>query len=78
MNNNFDVDFLEKSGQDIYLSNKDKEILKKYGYDYTRYINLENLIFDIEIYLNEHSSAFDLEDLSSRLAEYQYYNNSKK
>lgn len=70
--------FLENCGN-FYLSGKDKEILKRYSFDYTKYNDLKSLIFDIETYLNDsYEDNDELEELSSRIAEYQYYNYTNK
>lgn len=65
-------------GNGIYLSDNEVEVLKKYNIDYNRYGSLASLIFDIESILNEESDIEDLEEVSRRLAELNYYNNTKK
>lgn len=67
---------LKKNG--IYLSDNDVEILRKYNIDYNKYVSLSSLIFDIESILNEDTDVDDLEEVSRRLAELNYYNNTNK
>lgn len=67
---------LKKNG--IYLSDNDVEILRRYNIDYNRYVSLSSLIFDIESILNEDTDVDDLEEVSRRLAELNYYNNTNK
>ena len=77
---NIDVSksFLLKRENGILLSDDEINILKKYNIDYERCTSTNELIFEIEEYLNDDSDAFDLEILSSRLAEYKYYYETNK
>lgn len=77
---NIDVSqsFLKKRNNGILLSDEEISILKKYNINYERCISTDELIFEIEEYLNDDSDAFDLEILSSRLAEYKYYYETNK
>ena len=61
----------------IYLSDNDVEVLKKYNIDYKKYTSLSSLIFDIENILNSELFS-DLEEISKKLAELNYYNNTNK
>ena len=65
-------------GNGIYLSDNQNEVLKRYDIDYKKYISLNSLIFEIEEILNEEVDASDLEEVSSRLSELNYYNNTNK
>lgn len=67
---------LKKNG--IYLSDNDVEVLRRYNIDYNKYVSLSSLIFDIESILNEDTDVDDLEEVSRRLAELNYYNNTNK
>ena len=67
---------LKKNG--IYLSDNDVEVLRRYNIDYNKYVSLSSLIFDIENILNEDTDVDDLEEVSRRLAELNYYNNTNK
>lgn len=69
---------LKMRGNGIYLSDNQVKTLKKYGVDYKKYVTLSSLIFDIEKILNEQTDVQDLEELSQRLSELNYYNNTNK
>ena len=73
-----DKNMIKMRGNGIYLSDNQIEVLKKYDIDYKKYISLNSLIFEIEEILNEEVDASDLEEVSSRLSELNYYNNTKK
>lgn len=73
-----DKSMLKMRGNGIYLSDNDVEVLKRYNIDYTRYISLSSLIFDIEQVLNEDSEATELDEISNRLSELKYYNYTNK
>lgn len=70
-------DFLRKHNN-VYISDKQYEILLKYNINVDNYKNINTLLYDIEEILN---SGFDFEDLewvSQTLSEYNYYNNTNK
>ena len=73
-----DNTMLKMRGNGIYLSDNDIDVLKRYGINYNRYNSLGSLIFDIEEILNEETNIEDLEDLSRKLSELNYYNNTNK
>ncbi len=73
-----DKGMIKMCGNGIYLSDNDIEVLKKYNIDYHNYSSVGSLIFDIEEILNEEVELDDLEDLSKRLSELNYYNNTNK
>lgn len=73
-----DKNMIKMRGNGIYLSDNQIEVLKRYGIDYKKYISLNSLIFEIEEILNEEVDASDLEEVSSRLSELNYYNNTNK
>lgn len=73
-----DKNMLKMRGNGIYLSDNEVDILKKYNLNYKNYVSLSSLIFDIENILNEDSDIEDLEELSKRLCELNYYNNTNK
>ena len=74
----YDKTMIKMRGNGIYLSDNQIEVLKRYDIDYKKYISLNSLIFEIEEILNEEVDASDLEEVSSRLSELNYYNNTKK
>lgn len=73
-----DKNMIKMRGNGIYLSDSQIEILKRYNIDYNKYSSLNSLIFDIEEILNEEADIEDLEEISMKLAELNYYNNTNK
>ena len=73
-----DKSMIKMRGNGIYLSDNQIEVLKRYDIDYKKYSSLNSLIFEIEEILNEEVDASDLEEVSSRLSELNYYNNTNK
>lgn len=70
--------FLKHIKNDIYLSLDDIKILEKYEIDYQMFLNMKELMFEIEEVLNNNYVDSDLEDLSIKLSEYNYYHNTNK
>lgn len=63
----------------IYITERQIEVLNKYDIDINKYTNIESLLFDIEEYLNDSvEEAPDLEWVSESLSEFNYYNNTNK
>jgi len=73
-----DDDFLVKRPNGLLLSNNDVSILDKYNIDYNSCKNLSELIFLIEDYLEDSDELVDLEELSIKLSEFNYYQNTDK
>lgn len=73
-----DKSMIKMRGNGIYLSDNQIEVLKRYDIDYKKYSSLNSLIFEIEEILNNDVDATDLEEISSRLSELNYYNNTNK
>lgn len=73
-----DKSMIKMRGNGIYLSDNQIEVLKRYDIDYKKYVSLNSLIFEIEEILNEEVDASDLEEVSSRFSELNYYNNTNK
>ncbi len=67
-------------GNDIYLTDNDLEILKRYSFDINKYSSVKSLILDISEYLEEDydNNLEDLEDLLNSLSEFDYYHNINK
>ena len=59
--------------KNIYLSNNDIQILKKYDIDYNIFSNMKELMFYIENIINNYDTEDDLEDLLIKLNDYNYY-----
>lgn len=70
-------DFLRKHNN-VYISDKQYEILLKYNINVDNYKNINALLYDIEEILNSGSDFEDLEWVSQTLSEYNYYNNTNK
>ena len=70
--------FLKDVGNGILLSSNEIDILNRYGIDYKNCKSVSELIFKIENYLNEVEDSVDLDELSIRLSEFNYYNNTNK
>ncbi len=70
--------FLKEVKKDIYLSENDIEILKKYDIDYTKFKNMKELIFYLNSVLNNYEVNDDLEDLLIKMSEYNYYFRTNK
>ncbi len=73
-----DKSMIKMRGNGIYLSDNQIEVLKRYNIDYNKYTSLSSLIFDIEKILNEEADIEDLEEVSGKLAEINYYNYTNK
>ena len=73
-----DDDFLVKRSNGLLLSNNDVSILEKYDIDYNSCKSLEHLIYLIEDYLEDSDELIDLEELSIKLSEFNYYQKTNK
>ncbi len=73
-----DKGMIKMRGNGIYLSDNQIEVLEKYNIYYTNYASLSSLIFEIEEILNEETDIEDLEEVSQKLAEINYYNYTNK
>lgn len=65
----------------IYLSNKQIDILDKYKIDYKNVVDISELIYKIEAYIEDNyigDELSDLENLSLELSEFNYYYNTNK
>jgi hypothetical protein len=77
----FESNSLEKINDNIYLSKRDIEVLKKYNIDYMNVNSINELIYRIEDILNYEYDNPDYEDLeivSINLSERNYYINTNK
>lgn len=73
-----DKNMVKMRGNGIYLSDNQIDVLKKYDIDYNKYNSISSLIFEIEEILNYETDLDDLEEVSKRLSEINYYNNTNK
>lgn len=69
--------FLKRRENGLMLSDNDVEILERNNINYLDYSNLESLIFEIQELLEEINDD-ELENLSIKLGEYNYYNYTNK
>lgn len=74
-----DIDkvLVKRRENNILLSDYQVEVLKRANIDYKSFINMHELLFEIEEYLNE---VYDdeVDSISKQLAEYIYYGETKK
>lgn len=78
--NTFKENKLNKVGN-IYLSNKQINILDRYEIDYKNVVDMSELIFKVEQYIEDndmYDEMDDLENLSLELSEFNYYYNTNK
>ena len=61
----------------ILLSDYQVNVLKNNGFNYDKYTNIKELLFDIEEFLNT-QYVFELDLLSEQIAELIYYRDTKK
>lgn len=71
-------EFLKHIKNDIYLTENDILVLKRNEIDYLNCLNLKELIFKIEDLLNNDLDDLELENLSLKLSEYNYYYKTNK
>lgn len=69
---------LNKISDNLYLSNRQIEILKRYEIDYKKINDIKSLMYEVETALEEVYDADDLQALSIELSEFNYYHNTNK
>ena len=69
---------LNKISDNLYLSNRHIEILKRYEIDYKKFNDIKSLMYEVETALEEVYDADDLQALSIELSEFNYYHNTNK
>lgn len=74
----FEDNKLNKISDNLYLSNRQIDILSRYNIDYINFTDIKSLIFELENIIQECSDCDDLEQLSIELAEFNYYHNTNK
>lgn len=68
---------LKHRKNNMLLSDYQINVLKQNGFDYLKYSNFHDLLFDIEELLkDDYNEELDL--VSSQISEYIYYNETKK
>lgn len=74
-------DFKKDNGKGILLNEHEIDVLQRYGFDYKKYSSLNELIFEVDNYINEEGCFNDvdeLEEVLERISEYHYYNETNK
>ena len=66
---------LNRINDNLYLTNKEIEVLERYDINYNT--SIEELMFNLDEILNENDYE-DLEEVSNSIAEFNYYHNTKK
>lgn len=68
---------LNKINDNLYLTNKQIEVLERYDINYNT--NIESLMFELEEILNDSEGDLsDLEEVSNAISEFNYYHNTNK
>ena len=78
-----DIDYYKylsvDNGKGLLINKADIDVLSLYGFDYRKYNNLGDLIFDLDNYLGStYDNLDDLEEVLIRLSDINYYVNTKK
>ena len=74
-------DFKNDNGRGLLLNDHEIEVLDRYGFNYKKYSSLNELIFEVDNYINEEGCFTDvdeLEEVLDKISEYHYYNEVKK
>jgi hypothetical protein len=66
---------LNRINDNLYLTNKEIEVLERYDINYNT--SIEELMFNLEEILNENDYE-DLEEVSNSISEFNYYHNTNK
>lgn len=77
----FELDELKQVKKNIYLNNREMQILKMYDIDFQNCVDMNDLLFKIDNVLNDlydNSGIEDLEWVSSSISERNYYMNTNK
>lgn len=77
----FELDELKQVKKNIYLNNREIQILKMYDIDFQNCVDMNDLLFKIDNVLNDLYDNSDMEDLewvSSSISERNYYMNTNK
>ena len=77
----FELDELKQVKKNIYLNNREMQILKMYDIDFQNCVDMNDLLFKIDNVLNDlyyNSDIEDLEWVSTSISERKYYMNTNK
>lgn len=75
---NINSNSYKKRKNGLVLKDKWVEVLERYSINYENYGSINELIYEIEQIIEECDYPEDLDMVSSEIAEYNYYNNTKK
>lgn len=65
---------LIKINQNLYITNSQKDVLKKYNIPFQTCQNLKELIFLLQEYIDEE----EIDEILLQISEFDYYQNTKK
>lgn len=69
---------MNKINDNLYLSNKQIEVLDRYNVEY-KSKSIDMLMYELEEILNNsYDDLFDLEDVAKEISEFNYYHNTNK
>lgn len=69
---------MNKINDNLYLSNKQIEVLNRYDIDY-KSMTIDMLMYELEEILNDsYDDLYDLEDIAKEISEFNYYHNTNK
>lgn len=74
---NFEDLLLKRRENDMLLNDYQISVLQRNGIDYKKFTGIRELVFEIENVLDDYFDP-ELDLVSSQLAEYIYYNETKK
>lgn len=70
---------LKNISSNIMLTQKEIDVLNKYGINYRECLDMNDLLYKVEYYLNSsYENYSDLEDVSYNLSERAYYMSDNK
>lgn len=73
----FDKFKLQDNGNGLLLTNYEIDVLKRNGFNYQKYTNINELLYEIDEYLNIEYNE-ELEYILDKLNERHYYNDINK
>ena len=75
----FSSNHLVDCGNGLMLTNGEINVLKRFGIDYIKCSTLKEILYNIQVVLNEDEDDFDELDLvAASIAERDYYQNTNK
>ena len=76
-----DIDFegnMHQKINNMYLSNNQISVLNRYEIDYKSCMDIKELMYKIEIAIDEYEDSEELEQALEEIAEFNYYHNTNK